>query len=106
MGLFKKIRKKRENIQPVHFERIYQYSTGEYLPGSSQPDCDKNYEITSGKYTPHKSVRYTDITIGGSGLPQSRARIQIKSFRNCIIKEKTAAAVQLVMQYVLLMQYV
>lgn len=61
-----------KHTQPIHFERIYQYADGTYLPDISQPNPDENYEITTGDYTPHDSTRYINVTIGTNGKPKSR----------------------------------
>ncbi len=52
------------------FERIYQKADGTYLPDTSQPDPNHNFEITSGQYTPHKSTRYINVFIGANGIAQ------------------------------------
>ena len=77
MGLFKIKHKTQSHIQhtqPIHFERIYQYSSGEYLPDTSQPNPDENYGITTGAYTPHASTRYMNVVIGENGKAQSRGK--------------------------------
>lgn len=71
MALFKKTQKT-TTPQPVHLERIYQYADGRFLPDTSQPNPDENYEITTGKYTPHTSTRYMNVVIGTNGKAQSK----------------------------------
>lgn len=71
MVLFKTKQKLQSHIQPV-FTRLYQYSSGEYLPDTSQPNPEANYEITTGAYTPHTSTRYMNVVIGSNGKAKSR----------------------------------
>lgn len=75
MALFKKTQPQ-YNTQPkqIRFERIYQYSSGEYLPDTSQPNPEENYEITANSYTPHTSTRYLNVIIGSNGKGQSRGK--------------------------------
>ena len=77
MALFKK--KQAKIPQPIHFERLYQYSSGEYLPDTSQPNLGENYEITTNSYTPHISTRYMNVVIGSNGKAQSRGKDTNKS---------------------------
>lgn len=71
MALFNKTQKSHTQPQPV-FTRLYQYADGTYLPDTSQPNPDENYEITTGAYTPHTSTRYLNVVIGTNGKPQSK----------------------------------
>lgn len=62
----------KETQKELRFKQIYQNADGTYLPDSSQPNPDKDYEITTQQYTPHKSTRYMNVTIGSNGLPQRK----------------------------------
>ena len=48
--------------------KVYQYSNGEYLPDSSQPQNTVDYAIASGEYTPHEMVRFINVTLGKNGI--------------------------------------
>lgn len=48
--------------------KVYQYSNGEYLPDSSQPQNTVDYAIASGEYTPHEMVRFINVTLGDNGI--------------------------------------
>lgn len=54
------------------FIRTYQNVDGTYLPDTSQPNPDADYEITTGSYTPHKSTRYLNVVIGSNGKAQRK----------------------------------
>lgn len=59
-----KINKKTTKNKPsIYFERIYQYSDGTFLPDSSQPNPNNNWEITTGTYTPHDCTRYINVKL-------------------------------------------
>lgn len=73
MALFKTKQHAQTTKQPhIFFERLYQYADSTYLPDSSQPNPEENYEITTGKYTPHASTRYMNVVIGSNGMAKSR----------------------------------
>ncbi|MCD7843249.1 MAG: 4Fe-4S dicluster domain-containing protein [Clostridiales bacterium] len=75
MALFQKQKtQSHTQPQPILFERLYQYADGSFLPDTSQPNPDENYEITTGAYTPHTSTRYINVTIGSNGKAQSRGK--------------------------------
>ncbi len=65
-------RKHKTDLPSIRFVRMYQHADGTYLPDSSQPDPENNFEITTGAYTPHQSTRYLNITIGSNRLPQRK----------------------------------
>lgn len=70
MGLFRS-KKDTSTSMCTHFQRIYQYSSGDYLPDTSQPNVEENYEISSKAYTPHTSTRYINISVGSNGKAKS-----------------------------------
>lgn len=73
MALFKTKQKTHTHTEPV-FTRLYQYADGTYLPDTSQPNPEANYEITTGAYTPHDSTRYMNVVIDENGKAQSRGK--------------------------------
>ena len=68
MKLFTKV--KTAELPLAHFERLYQYADGSFMPDFSQPDPDNNYEITASDHTPHTSPRYFNVKIGRNGKAQ------------------------------------
>lgn len=43
-------------------EKLFQKANGDYLPAASQPND------TEKQYAPHKSTRYTNVTLGENGI--------------------------------------
>ena len=85
--------------------KVYQYSNGEYLPDSSQPQNTVDYAIASGEYTPHEMIRFINVTLGEMAWRPER-KLQVtgwicKSSCQCFMKEgKTVVVVRRVLQYV------